>query len=266
MRALVPTHFDVQLDAASLSAVDLGTLATFGLGGALLTAGSPAPPADAPAWLAHFEALKAGQALRLRRAGIRPFVALGVSPQRAPSRDLERLLELLPQTPGDARVVAIGRIGLGDGSRRAEQLLARQLQLAQSLELPVVLELSGADRARQTRRALALVKESALSPERVLVVGAELDELSLVVGCGHVAGLMGRTAEVQRLVAAVERHGPGQLVLGSAAHGGPSDLLGLSRTVAALEAAGLSPKVVRRVAQENALALLRIDPAALEPR
>jgi predicted metal-dependent TIM-barrel fold hydrolase len=256
--------FDAHLEPDHHSPTDLRTLASFGLRGALLTASEPDAPADADAWLAHFAERSGEQAQRLRTAGIRPFVALGVTPTRAPTRDLERVLELLPETRGAARVVAIGRIGLGDGSPRAEQLLLRQLELAQRLDLPAVVELSDADRARQTRRALALVKDSGHGAERILVVGASLDELNLVLGCGHFAALAARSAQVAGSVAAVAHWGPTQLLLGSASFSGPSDLLGLSRTASALLDSGLSAPVLRRVVAGNALALLRIDPEALE--
>jgi len=258
--------FDAHLQPDGLAQSDLETLARFGVTAALLPAHAGNTRADAEALLAHFRDLSQVQAGRLLRAGIRPFLALGVPAGCAPPQDLDRVLDLLPETAGESRVVAIGLIGLGDGAPEAERLFARQLELAVELDLPAVIEVGSIERVRLLRRTLALLRESGIAPGRVLLARAQEADLKVVLGCGHLAGLSVRSGRVQptQAVAAVRAYGPAQLVLGSDAGSGASDLLALPRTADALQAAGLSEPIVRRVTGENAAALLRVDLGALK--
>lgn len=260
--------FDAHLQPDGLTDSDLRTLANFGVAGALLPAHAGATRADPEALLAHFRELSQLQAARLLKAGIRPFAALGIPPGCAPEHDAERVLDLLPDSAGEARVVAIGLIGLGEGSDASEALFARQLQLALELERPVVVQVALAGREKLTRRTLAVVKESGIAPERVLFARAHVDDLRTVLGCGHLAGLSIRSGRVspEQAVEAVRAWGTGQLVLGSDAGDGASDLLALPRAADALLAAGLSREVVERVTAINAMNLLGVDAKVIAPR
>ena len=257
--------FDAHLHPAGLSRTDLHTLAGFGVGGALLAA--HAAPIDAEDALAHFRALARDQAPRLARAGIRPFLALGIAPGGGAMRDAEQVLDLLHAQAGEVRLVAVGDIGLGEGSPADEALFARQLERAAEWGLPAVIEVSREERTKRLRRTLAVLRESALNPAQVALVRARESDLSTVLGCGHAAVLSLRTGGMlpARTVAAVRRYGPGRLMLASDAGDGASDLLILPRTAHALAQAGLAPAVVRKLTRDNALALLRVDPRALEP-
>ena len=258
--------FDAQLQPDGLTQTDLRTLASFGVGAALVPAHAGGTRADPEALLAHFKNLAEVQAGRLLRAGIRPFLALGIPAGCGPEHDVEQVLDLLPETRGDARVVAIGLIGLGDGSLPAERLFTRQLELADELDLPVVVEVASTERAKLMRRTLALLSESGLPPGRILLARAHTEDLPVLLGCGHFAGLSVRSGRVAvaEAVAAVQAHGPQRLVLGSDAGDGATDLLALARTAAALEAAGLSDPVIRKVTGGNAMSLLGVDPDVIQ--
>src|SRR6185503_6772595 len=93
-------------------------------------------------------------------------------------------------------LVAIGLIGLGEGTPAAEALFARQLQLALEVELPAVVTIGAGAREKLTRRTLGLIKDSGLTPERVLVARAQPDDLRTVLGCGHLAGLSLRSGRL----------------------------------------------------------------------
>lgn len=260
--------FDPHLNPDGLTDTDLRTLAAFGVGGALLPAHAGATRADPEALLAHFHELAQVQAVRLLKAGIRPYLALGIPPGCAPEHDAERVLDLLPESAGEARVVAVGLIGLGDGGSGSEPLFARQLELALELELPVVVELPASNREKLIRRTLGLLKDSGLPPERALLARAQIDDLKVVLGVGHLAGLSVRSGRVNpaQAVEAVKACGTSQLVLGSDAGSGASDLLALPRTADALLAAGLSREVVERVTARSAMAFLGVDPKVVTPK
>ncbi len=253
--------FDAHIQADGLVPSDLSLMSAFGVRAALLPAHDGFGPTSAERLLEHFRDLVHVQAPRVLRAGIRPYVALGVPANRIPERDLERVLDLLPRFCTQARVVALGQIGLGTGSAREEEAFARQLDLANELGLPVLVALPLQASGRLLKRSLALVNEHALPPERVLFARARPEQLATILGCGHWAHVSLRAGphRLEQLLEYVRRSGTTRLVLGSEAGDGASDILAVARFAEGLERRGLSMAVIRKATAENALDFLRID-------
>ncbi len=255
--------FDPLLHARPLRPRDLADLTFFGIDGGLV-------PSDDAIAASTGAAIRGGwdevtlAVRRLRRAGLAAWGALGIHPRRIPLRGLEALFAELPAALGRPEVAALGAVGLDGGGELEERVLARQLDLARELRLPVLLATPWRGRERITRRLLALVREAELEPGRVLVAGADDRTVRAVLACGHHAGLSlsadGGLDAAARLVGAL---GPERLVLGSDAGLAGGDLLSLARVADRLEKAGLSEAVVRRVCGANALAFLGVDAAAL---
>ncbi|HET6923274.1 MAG TPA: TatD family hydrolase [Anaeromyxobacteraceae bacterium] len=257
--------FDAHLRPAGVGGRDVADLRFFGVAGALCPSGEPAT-ATAASVRRGWDRL-AGPALRrLRRHGLAAHAALGVHPRRIPWRGLEALLAELPDLLGRPEVVAIGEIGLEEGGGREEEVLARQLEMARELRLPVVVRAPGKDAVRLTRRILAMLREAELEPGRVLVGHADARTVRMVRACGYRAGLWlssgaGALEAAVRLVRSLGAEG---LVLGSGAGEG-GDLLALPRAADRLARAGLSDAVVRRVCGLNALAALGLEASSLAP-
>jgi predicted metal-dependent TIM-barrel fold hydrolase len=161
--------------------------------------------------------------------------------------------------------VALGAVGLGAGGELEERVLARQLELARELRLPVVVDTPWRSRERVTKRTLALLRAAELEPARVLVAGADARTVRAIRACGYLAGLplsatsRGPRDGVDAAVAVVSALGPEGLVLGSDAGVGGGDLLALPRAADRLAKEGLSDAVVRRVCGGNAVAFLGVD-------
>ncbi len=248
--------FDAHLRARGLSARDLADLRFFGVTGALAPSDDSGSPLGADAIRRGWEQLAGPIVRRLRRGGLAGYAALGVHPKRIPWRGLELLLAELPDLLGRPEVVAIGAIGLESGGPREEQVFARQLGLAKDLRLPVLVHTPFADKARLTRRTLAVLREADLPPERVLVDRADGRTVRMIRACGYRAGLsLSPSRGVEDAVRLVRTLGADGLVLESDAGEG-GDLLALPRAADRLGKAGLSDAVIRRVCGGNALAWL----------
>jgi predicted metal-dependent TIM-barrel fold hydrolase len=260
------TAFDALLRAGALTPRDVADLRFFGVGGALVPADDAVSPATAAGIRRGWDGIV--QAVRgLRRAGLGAFAALGIPPRCIPTRGLEALLAELPAALGRPEVAALGLVGLHAGGELEERVLARQLELARELRLPVVVETPWRGRERLTRRVLALLREAEVEPGRALVAGADGRTVRAVRACGHLAGLSlsasGRAEGLDAAVALVSALGPEGLVLASDAGLGGGDLLALPRAADRLAKAGLSEGVVRRVCGANAIAFLGVEPAAV---
>ena len=260
--------FDPFLRGRDLSARDLSDLRFFGVTGALVPSDDTAGPGGAAAVRRGWQETVAA-ARRLRRAGLAGYAALGIHPRRIPARGLEALFAELPGALGRPEVAALGAVGLREGTALEERVLLRQLELARELRLPVILSIPAGGGGRIARHTLELLRDAALEPGQALLAGADERSVRAIRACGHLAGLSlaaGEGPELDRAVKVVAALGPEALVLGSDAGLSGGDLLALPRVADRLERAGLSVAVVRRVCAANAIAFLRVDPAALSGR
>lgn len=217
-------------------------------------------------YVSHFEGLLHLQARRLERAGIRPYAALGVHPARIPWHGLEEILSVIPRLASKGRLVAIGEVGLEKGGPREEQVFERQLQLALELNLPVLATTPARDKARLTRRVLAILRAAGVAPESALVANADAQTLKTIREVGYRAGLTVNPMHLGAADAAalVRSFGSDALVVSSGSGDGANDILALPHTASVLAEQGLSPVIVRRVLAENAVAFLKLSKQALE--
>jgi predicted metal-dependent TIM-barrel fold hydrolase len=248
--------FDAFLHARTLGPRDVADLRFFGVEGGLVPSDDAVPSSTAAAVRRGWDDV-ALAVRRLRRGGLAAWGALGIHPRRVPLRGLEALLAELPAALGRPEIAALGAVGLAEGGELEEKILARQLELARELRLPVLVTTPWRDRERITRRVLVLLREAELEPSRVLVAGAGDRTVRAVRACGHLAGLPLSGDGLDDAVRLVGALGPEGLVLGTDAGLAGGDLLALARAADRLGRAGLSDAVVRRVCGGNALAFLK---------
>jgi len=261
MESGAPRRFvDLHLHAEGLSDADLETLACFGLAAAL-TCSHDAGVTRSEEVRRHWDELVSVQAPRLKRAGIRPLVALGVHPARIPWHGVDALLHALPGYFDDPRVVALGELGLQSGGEREEEVFRRQLELSLALRRPVIVQTPAADRLARTRRLIALLREAHVAPERVLIDHVTAETFPLVRACGFWAGLTLQpdAIDAAQAVTLLRKNGAESVSLTSDAGEGASDLLALPRAADALLAAGLSEELRRKAMHGNPLRFLGID-------
>lgn len=260
-----PPVFDARLHADGLRDEDLEHLVFFGVEGAVTCAHDAVGTASARAWSAHWDEV-AAQVGRLRARGLAAYAAVGLHPARIPWRGLETALHRLVQLFDDTRVVAMGAVGLEAGGPREEQVFSRQLEMARQLRRPVVVHTPERDKLRVTRRALAILRESRVEPQRVRVDHADGRTFRLIRACGHAVGLTLHPEGVDADEAArlLRRNGSEGVMLSSGAGDGPRDLLALPRAASRLRELGLPAELVRRATWSNALVFYGLERRADE--
>ena len=249
---------DLHLHADGIPAQDLSTLAYFGLKAAV-TCARDAGAGSSAELLRHWDRLVQIETQRLKAAGIRPMVALALHPARIPWHGVDDLLHRLPHYFDDPRVVALGELGLQEGTAREEEIFSRQLAIAAQLRKPAIVHTPGREKLARTRQILALLQESPLSPASVLIDHVSEETFPLVRGFGCWAGLTLQPGLFDDAAAAavISRHGAERIVLTSDIGEGATDLLALPKAAEALREAGLSDELCRRVLWEGPLAFLR---------
>lgn len=248
---------DLHLHADGISAQDLSTLAYFGMQAAV-TCARDAGLGSADELRRHWDGLVQNETLRLKAASIRPMVALALHPARLPWHGVDELLQRLPHYFDDPRVVALGELGLQEGTAREEDVVARQLKIAAQLRKPVIVHTPARDKLAITRRLLALLRDAPLAPQKVLVDHVSAETFALVRGFGCWAGLtlQPEGMDAEDAAALIARHGAERIVLTSDIGEGPSDLLALPKAAEALSKARLNEELRRRVLCEGPLAFL----------
>ncbi len=248
---------DLHLHADGISAQDLSTLAYFGLKAAV-TCARDAGAGSAAELLKHWDELVQIQTQRLKMAGIRPLVALALHPARIPWHGVDDLLHRLPHYFDDPKVVALGELGLQEGTDREEDVFARQLTIAARLRKPAIVHTPGRDKLQRTKQLLALLKASPLPAASVLIDHVSEETFSLVRGLGCWTGLTLQPGlfDAEAAAAVISKHGAERIVLTSDIGEGATDLLALPKAAEALQKAGLSDELCRRVLWENPLDFL----------
>ena len=203
----------------------------------------------------YYDALLGWERFRASQYGIRHYCTIGLNPKEANDTELaEGVMKLIPRFCEKDGVVAIGEIGYDDISATEERFFAEQIQIAMEHELPVLIHTPHRDKKNGTERSLALVRESGINEELVIIDHLNEETLPMVLetGCwrGHSIYPHTKMSE-ERMVALLKQYGLEKMVVNSAADWGQSDPLKVPRTGQAMLEAGFSEQEVEQVLFTN---------------
>jgi predicted metal-dependent TIM-barrel fold hydrolase len=206
----------------------------------------------------YFLSLLGWERFRASQFGIRHFCTLGLDPKEANYPELaEGVIGLLRRYLAKDGVLAVGEIGYDEINHVEEKYFAEQLELAKQFDLPALIHTPHRDKKRGTERSLALVRESGLPPERVLIDHNTEETLGLTLNSGCWAGhsiYPDTKMDEARMVALVSKYGSERILINSAADWGVSDPLKVPKTAAALRAAGVEEREIERIVWSNPIA------------
>ncbi len=209
----------------------------------------------------YFLSLLGWERFRASQFGIRHFCTLALNPKEANNpRVAQGVIDLLPRYLEKDGVVAVGEIGFDDQTEAEAKYFSVQIELAKEFDLPVLIHTPHRDKKRGTERTLALVHESGIKPELVLIDHNNEETLPLVLPSGCWAGhsLYPKTKmDEQRMVQLVKQYGGERMIINSAADWGVSDPLKVPQTVRAMVEAGISHSTITRIAWDNPVNFFR---------
>ncbi len=209
----------------------------------------------------YFLSLLGWERFRASQFGIRHFCTLALNPKEANNSKLAAgVLDLLPRYLEKDGVVAVGEIGFDDQTEAEAACFSAQIELAKEFHLPVLIHTPHRDKKRGTERTLALVRDSGIRSELVLIDHNNEETLPLVLNSGCWAGhsIYPQTKmDEQRMVSLVKQYGGERIIINSAADWGVSDPLKVPKTVQAMVEAGISRETVGRIAWDNPVAFFR---------
>ncbi len=203
----------------------------------------------------YFLSLLGWERFRASQFGIKHFCTLGMNPKEANHAELANgVLALLPEYLEKDGVVAVGEIGYDDMTEAEEKVFQRQIEMAMEAELPILIHTPHRDKKRGTERTIALVKESGIAPERVLIDHNNEETLPLTLDSGCWAGhsIYPHTKmDERRMVSLVQQYGKERIIINSAADWGVSDPLKVPKTAEAMREAGISAADIAAIVWEH---------------
>jgi len=207
---------------------------------------------DYLATIVGWERFRAGQ------FGIRHYCTMGLNSKEANNEELaEGVMQWLPRFALKEGVVAIGEIGYDEQTPLEDKYFRLQLELANELDLPVLVHTPHRDKKRGTSRSMDVCEEHGLDPSRVIIDHNNEETVAETLQRGYWAGFsiypstkMGNA----RMVEILRHYGAERIIVDSACDWGISDSLGVPKTAKLALERGISEETVRRVCYENALA------------
>jgi predicted metal-dependent TIM-barrel fold hydrolase len=247
--------FDPHIHMTSRTTDDYGRMAAAGVRAVVEPAFWLGQPRTNPGSFAdYFDSLVGWEPFRAAQFGIRHFATIALNPKEANDPRCRPVLELIPRYLDKDSVVAVGEIGYDAMTPEEDEAFAVQLALAVEYELPALVHTPHRDKAQGVKRTLDVVRESGISPGRVVV--DHLNEVT--VGDVHDTGCwMGFSIypdtkmSPPRMVEILRAHGLDRVLVNSAADWGKSDPLLTRRTGEAMLEAGFSEDDVDRVLWRN---------------
>lgn len=223
----------------------------------------------------YFLSLLGWERFRASQFGILHFCTLALNPKEANSPKVAQgVIDLLQQYLDKDGVVAVGEVGFDDQTEAEAKYFSIQIDLAKEFALPVLVHTPHRDKKRGTERTLALVRESGIKPELVLIDHNNEETLDQVLASGCWAGhsIYPKTKmDEQRMVQLVKQYGGERILINSAADWGVSDPLKVPKTVQAMVAAGIARDTIARIVWDNPVAFfsqsgrLDLSPADARP-
>jgi predicted metal-dependent TIM-barrel fold hydrolase len=203
----------------------------------------------------YYDTLLGWERFRAGMFGIRHYCTMGLNPKEAnDDRVNQGAFELLEDYVNREGVVGVGEIGYDDMTAKEEKFFIMQLELALKHDLPVLIHTPHRDKLDGVKRTLAVVKESGIAPEKVLVDHNNELTIPLMRDTGHWAGFSiypNTKMTPERMVEIFRQFGTEQMIINSAADWGVSDPLMVPKTVLAMRKAGMEEEEIEGVVWRN---------------
>jgi uncharacterized protein len=222
-----------------------------GVDSAITCAHDPLRMSTSAVVLDHLHRIMTKDVKRAADNGLKLYVALGIHP-RSICKDFEVVLDDLPSLLENELVVAIGEIGLETASKVEQDVFKRQLQMAQDLEMKVIVHTPRRDKREITPTTLSIIQEC-IDPSLVQIDHVDTSIIDLLADFEGIRGITVQPQKMtpQQAVQLLDEYGSDKFVLDSDLSSSPSDPLSVPKTVHRMKIAGIEDQHIEKVSQRN---------------
>ena len=215
------------------------------------------PRTSAESYKDYLSSLVGWERFRASQFGIKHYCTIGLNSKEANNEALaEAVMEIFPLYACKEGVVAIGEIGYDDMTPLEDKYFRLQLELAQELDLPVMIHTPHRNKKSGTSRSMDVCLEHGLKPSQVIVDHNNEETLQEVLDRGFWAAFtiyphtkMGN----ERMVEVVRHYGCDRIIVDSSADWGVSDPLAVPKTAQLMAERGIPKDHIKAVCYQNAL-------------
>ena len=215
------------------------------------------PRTNAGSYFDYLSSIVGFERFRASQFGIRHYCTIGLNSKEANNEELaEAVMELIPRFALKEGVVAIGEIGYDEQTVLEDKYFRLQLELAKTLDLPVMIHTPHRDKKNGTARSMDVCIEHGLDPRMVVVDHNNEETVKEVLDRGFWAAFsiypstkMGNV----RMVEILRQYGARQVIVDSACDWGISEPLAVAKTAKLALQSGIPEDQVRLACYQNAL-------------
>ena len=150
---------DAHIHADTRPYEDFEKMAVAGVKKAISCAHDPMRMSTSDVVLDHIHRIIENDTQRAGKNGLKLYSAIGIHP-RSISSDYVVILDKLPELLDNENVVAIGEIGLENGSELEIRVFKKQLQLAQDLDMKVIVHTPRTNKREITEITASLIEDN----------------------------------------------------------------------------------------------------------
>jgi len=118
----------------------------------------------------YFELILDFETIRARRFGIDHYCAISMNPKEAENAQLaKKVIDNLEPFLKHPRCVALGEIGFNDITKNEGIAFERQLNIANTLQIPVIVHLPHLNKKEGVKRTIDIIKNEGIKEELVVI-------------------------------------------------------------------------------------------------
>jgi uncharacterized protein len=203
----------------------------------------------------YFRLILEFETVRARRFGIDHFAAVSLNPKETEDTGLaDEVIAGLGTYLDHPRCVALGEIGFNLITPNEERAFLRQLEIARTRDLPVIVHLPHVDKLRGTQRTVAILREAGMNLERIVIDHNTEESMPVSRPTGCYCGMTVYPISKltpQRVSDIIRQFGSERMIVNGSADWGISDPLSLIKVVGRLQQDGHAETTIRRLLFEN---------------
>ena len=212
----------------------------------------------------YFELILEFETVRSRRFGIDHFCAVSLNPKEAEDTVLAgEVIDGLTPYLDHPRCVALGEIGFNNITPNEEQAFVRQLQIAKSRRMPVIVHLPHQNKPRGTARIAAILKAEGMNPDLIVLDHNTEETIGQARDTGCYCGMTVYPISKltpQRVSNIIRQYGAQRMIVNGSADWGVSDPLSLVKVVDFMRRDGHGDDTIENIVYANAMAFYGQSP------
>lgn len=194
--------------------------------------------------------------IRAKKYGIRHYTFIGVNPKEARNTEIaSEVIDNMEKFLSHPNALGIGEIGFDKMEGSEEEVLRRQLRMAEKLEMLVIIHTAHVNKKKSTERLIEIIKEEKLTLNRIIIDHNTEDIMDLSMNLkGNLCGitLYPTKMNASRAMALIKKYGSDRIILNSSADWGKSYPCNVADAASEMLALGLPKPDVENVVFNNA--------------